>query len=135
MLLGAMTIATLACAPGHVTGAVPPALAIPALVLLGVLIGSRFSGVTVAQLRDCAMAGLAATAVAAVLSAAFAVVAAIATGLPLSLMLVCFAPGGLETMTAIALMTGADPAVVAAHHVFRMFLLTFLLPAMMAAQR
>jgi uncharacterized membrane protein AbrB (regulator of aidB expression) len=38
-------------------------------------------------------------------------------------------------MTAIALMTGADPAVVAAHHVFRMFLLTFLLPAMMTAQR
>jgi hypothetical protein len=135
MLLGAMAIATLACAPGYVTGAVPSSLSIPALVLLGVLIGSRFSGVTVAQLRDCAMAGLAATAVATILSAVFAIIAAIATGLPLSLMLVCFAPGGLETMTAIALMTGADPAVVAAHHVFRMFLLTFLLPAMMTAQR
>lgn len=135
MLVGAMAISAIAHAAGMVAGGIPAWWSVPALVLLGVLIGSRFSGVALAELRRCAAAGLFATALAAALSAVFSLAAALATGLPVSLLLVCFAPGGLETMTAIALMTGADPAIVAAHHVFRMVLLTLLLPAMLAAAK
>jgi membrane AbrB-like protein len=135
MLVGAMAISAIAHATATVAGAIPAWFSVPALALLGVLIGSRFSGVTIGELRRCAAAGLFATALAAALSVVFAIAAALATGLPVSLLLVCFAPGGLETMTAIALVTGADPAMVAAHHVFRMILLTLLLPAMLAATK
>jgi hypothetical protein len=41
---------------------------------------------------------------------------------------VAFAPGGVEAMAAIALSLGYEPTFVAAHHVFRLFLLSFLMP-------
>ena len=131
LLIGGMAVSTIAHVSGAVSGSVPDWLAFPALAVMGTLIGSRFSGVTLAALRRCALAGLFTTAVAAMASFSGAMLVSLATGLPLALMLIAFAPGGLETMSAIALLTGSDPAFVAAHHVFRLFLLTGLLPLML----
>jgi uncharacterized membrane protein AbrB (regulator of aidB expression) len=46
-----------------------------------------------------------------------------------------FAPGGVEVMAAIAVETGLEPAFVAAHHVFRLIVLTVLVPVMIARLR
>jgi uncharacterized membrane protein AbrB (regulator of aidB expression) len=45
-----------------------------------------------------------------------------------AILIVAFAPGGVEAMAAIALSLGYEPTFVAAHHVFRLFLLSFLMP-------
>lgn len=52
-------------------------------------------------------------------------------GLNPSLLFVAFAPGGVEAMAAIAVQSGLDPTFVAAHHVFRLLLLTVLVPLLL----
>ncbi len=127
-LLGGMAISTVTHLGGIVSGHVPTVLAIPAYVLLGTLIGTRFSGVSLGELRVAAAAGLALTATAVAIALVFAFGAATLTGLPLDQTLIAFAPGGVETMSAMALLMNVDPTFVAAHHVSRLFFLTFLIP-------
>lgn len=127
-LIGGLFVSTAGHATGVVEGSVPQWLSIPAYVFMGSLIGSRFAGVTLTELRRYAAAGLLATAVSAVIAIAFAVLAAELTGLPMGQVLIAFAPGGVETMSAMAVLMHADPAYVAAHHVLRLFVLTGLLP-------
>jgi uncharacterized membrane protein AbrB (regulator of aidB expression) len=50
------------------------------------------------------------------------------TGLPLDLVTVAFAPGGVEAMAAVALALGLDPLFVGLHHLTRIFLLIGALP-------
>ena len=64
-----------------------------------------------------------------------AVVASWIIGLPAAALLLAFAPGGVEVMAAIAVETGLEPALVAAHHVFRLLVLTVLVPVMIARAR
>lgn len=127
-LLGGMAVSTGTHLGGIVGGHVPQALVIPAYVLLGTLIGTRFSGVSPGELRAAATAGLALTGMAVTIALIFAFGAASLTGLPLDQTLIAFAPGGVETMSAMALLMHADPTFVAAHHVSRLFFLTFLIP-------
>jgi hypothetical protein len=49
--------------------------------------------------------------------------------------MIAFAPGGLETMAALSIMLGADPAFTALHHVYRLLFLTFLVPAFIQMDR
>lgn len=127
-LIGAMAVSTAAHITGAVEGGAPLWLAIPAYVFMGALIGSRFSGIRLAELRSHAAAGLMTTMIAVVIALAFAFLAAVLTGLPLGQVLIAFAPGGVETMSAMALQMHVDPAYVAAHHVLRLFILTALVP-------
>ncbi|WJY21262.1 AbrB family transcriptional regulator [Fontisubflavum oceani] len=57
------------------------------------------------------------------------------TALPLTDLMIAFAPGGLETMAALSIMLGADPAFTALHHVYRLLFLTFLVPAFIQMDR
>ncbi len=130
-LLGGFVISSLGHATDLAPGLVPNWLSVPAFVIMGTLIGTRFSGTTWAMiLRAMGAASLlAALALAATVAAALAVNWAL--GLPVTTLLIAYAPGGLETMAAISVMLEADPAFVAFHHAFRVLLLTFLVPAMM----
>ena len=127
-LLGGM----LASSVGHLTGTgpglVPVWLSVPGFVVMGTLIGTRFSGVALAEIRKAALAALAFTALSALVATLAGLVAVVALGLPLVQSLVAYAPGGLEAMAAMALLLGVNPAFVAAHHVSRLVLLTFLIP-------
>ncbi len=127
-LIGPMLVSTLAHISGWIDGAVPWWLAIPAYVTMGALIGTRFSGVTLRDLAANGGAGLSSTLVAVLVSGMAAALASSATELPVAAVLVAFAPGGVETMSAMAMAVNADPAYVAAHHVLRLFILTALLP-------
>ena len=128
-LLGGMLVSTLAHLTGSVEGSVPGWIAAPCFMVMGTLIGTRFSGVSLTRLRHSLLAGLAATLVAATASAGVAMIAAWLTGLSPALLLISLAPGGVETMAALALLMHLDPAFVAAHHVFRLLVLTLLVPA------
>jgi hypothetical protein len=56
-------------------------------------------------------------------------------GLPPAALLLAFAPGGVEVMAALAVETALEPAFVAAHHVFRLILLSALVPALLVRMR
>lgn len=121
---------------GAVNGTVSPFVAIPAFVIMGALIGTRFYGVTGALLKRAFLAGTTVTLAAFAISALAAWSVSLLIDTPLSHLLVAFAPGGVETMAAMAISLNADPAFVAAHHVMRLFILTFLAPIMLGmAQR
>jgi hypothetical protein len=135
LLIGSMLVSALGHLTGIVEGGLPQDLSVPAYVAMGALIGSRFSGVSAAELTRNAGAGLVTTAAASIVAATAAIVASFVTGIPLASVLVAFAPGGVEMMSAMALAVGADPAYVAAHHVIRLIMLTAFIPIFMQRAR
>lgn len=131
MLIGPM----LASAAGHLTGLAPGVLPVwlvfPAYLVLGALIGTRFSGVSLSDLTNGLAAGLAVTILAVLLALVAAFPVALALGMPLAHILVAFAPGGFETMIAMGAVLGVVPGFVAACHMMRLFVLSILLPWML----
>lgn len=131
-LLAGMAISSLTHLSGWATGALPVYLSLPAIVVMGTIIGTRLSGVKWSTLRKAATGGLAVTAIAMTLSGLAAFSFSIVSGLPLGQLLIAFSPGGVEAMIAMALILDADPTFVAAHHVWRLLTLTILAPLMLA---
>ncbi|MEX3315267.1 AbrB family transcriptional regulator [Sulfitobacter sp. PS-8MA] len=132
LLMGAMVVSAIAHLTRLETGVLPQWLTIFAYLVLGSLIGSRFSGMTLARLKSGLGAGLAITGVAVGLAGLGAVPVAWALGMPLGHVLVAFAPGGLETMIALGAVLAVVPGFVAACHIMRLVVLSVLLPAMLA---
>jgi len=122
---------------GLADGALPPGLLIPAYVILGAMIGTRFSQFSLPRLKNLIGVGLGSFILAFAISASGALVATWLTGISLSLTLIAFAPGGLDTMTILAFALGLDPTFVAAHQIGRYFILAFAMPmaAMWASRR
>ncbi|WP_370304446.1 AbrB family transcriptional regulator [Pseudooceanicola sp.] len=127
-LLGGMIVSGLTHVTELVPGAVPSVVLVPAFVVLGALIGSRFSGMSLTTLKLSLGAGVAATLVAAIIAALTAVPVAAALGFPLAHVLAAFSPGGLETMIALGAALGANPGFVTACHVMRLLILSVMVP-------
>ncbi|MGJ8571184.1 MAG: AbrB family transcriptional regulator [Hoeflea sp.] len=127
-LIGGMLVSVVAHVTGIVSGVMSFWLVAVAFISLGGLIGSRFSGVTWLQLRHAFGAGILVTLLSGVLAAVFAFIAHWITGMDLITVLIAFAPGGLETMTAMSVILGVDPTFVASHHVARLLMLTVIVP-------
>jgi uncharacterized protein len=117
---------------GVVHGAAPDSILVPANIILGVMIGLRFSGISLTELRASLADGFAGF----VIAMAIAVIGAVATSymadLPIALTLLAFAPGGLEAMTIMAFALNLDPAYVAAHQVARYIGMVLFMPAVTA---
>jgi len=135
LLIGGMTLSTLTHLTGTVSGILPMWLQVPAFLIMGAMIGTRFSGVTLPMLKTSVWAGLNTTALACALSALFGATIALALDLPMAQVLMAFVPGGVEAMAAMAVLLGADPAFVAAHHVMRLFMLTALVPLLIGRKK
>ena len=131
LLIGAMLVSGIGHGAGTVSGGLAPWLGTVCLVVLGGLIGTRFSGITLAQMRATIGAGLAVTALATLISGAVALAVAHALGLGPATTLAAFAPGGFETMIALGAVLGGEAGFVAAAHVIRLMILTVLIPAML----
>jgi membrane AbrB-like protein len=132
LLLGAMVVSGVGQLTGLASGILPEWLILPAYLVLGALIGTRFSGVTLAHLMSGLLAGVAITAVAVSFAGLASLPVAWALEMPVAHVLVAFAPGGLETMIAMGAVLGVVPGFVAACHVARLLVLTLLLPIMLA---
>jgi membrane AbrB-like protein len=100
------------------------------LIALGALIGSRFNGIQPSMLKSAFFAGLFLTCLSIVVAALGSLCAVALLDLDLAILLISFAPGGVEAMAAIAAEMGLNPAFVAGHHVWRLMILTLLLPAL-----
>ncbi len=134
-LLGAILISAIGHGSAMTPGALPPWLTTSAFVIMGALIGTRFNGITGAQVIAALAAGVVATLVACIIAGACALLAAGIVGLPPAALLLAFAPGGVEVMAALAIETGLEPAFVAAHHVMRLVILTILIPVLLRGMR
>ncbi len=128
LLIAAMTVSALSHGTGLVVGAGPSWLTMAAFICMGALIGSRFAGFNRSHLRGAFLAGFLSTIAGCIIAAGGAYVAAHLIGMPPAALFLAFAPGGVEVMAALAIETGLEPALVAAHHVFRLTVLGALLP-------
>lgn len=128
LLLGAMAISGGAHLGGAVDGGLPKYLLLPAFMVMGTLIGARFSGITPRALVSALGAGGCVTVVATVIAAAAAMPVAAFLGMPPAAVLAAFAPGGFETMIALGVALGGDPGFVAACHIMRLLILAVLIP-------
>lgn len=135
LLLGAMAVSGIGHGADLTPGTLPGWLVVLAFVSMGSLIGTRFRGLDRRGLARATAAGILATLIACAVAATGAWLAAGLVGLPPAVLLLAFAPGGVEVMAAIAVQTGLEPAFVAAHHVFRLVLLGVLMPVFVARAR
>jgi len=132
LILGAAAPTVALKLAGLADGVMPDTVLVPAFVVLGAMIGTRFTQFSLSQLKSLIGVGLVSFVLAFAVSALGAFLASAATGISPALTLIAFAPGGLETMTIMAFALGLDPAFVAAHQVGRYFLLSFAMPVAVA---
>ncbi|AJE48430.1 AbrB family transcriptional regulator [Celeribacter indicus] len=130
MLLVPLLVSALLHATGLVTVHVPPLLSILAQVVIGSGVGARFANYTLRQIvRDGWLAALVGI-VLALGSLAGASVVAPLTGVGTAPLFLSYLPGGAPELGVVALALMIDPAMVAAHHVLRVFLIVAALPAL-----
>ena len=129
LILGAALMSAALGLSGVVHGGAPDSILIPANIILGVMIGLRFKGISWPELRIALGDGFAGFVIAMVIAVVGAMVTSTIADLPLALTLLAFAPGGLEAMTIMAFALNLDPAYVAAHQVARYIGLVVLMPA------
>ncbi len=134
-LIGGMLVSVGAHLTDTVVGGLPLWLVAPGFIITGCLTGSRFAGITGAELRAAVGAGVMVMVVASLISAAFALAVAVLLAMPFGQVWVAFAPGGVEAMVAIALSLDLDPTYVAAHHVLRFVVISLAMPMIIAAMR
>ncbi len=110
----------------------PPAEAIwAAQFFIGMTVGTKYVGVTGAEVRRDVTAALGFCVILLALSSAFVKVIHLLALAPPMETLLAFAPGGQAEMTVLALIAGADMAFVISHHVLR--IVTVIIGAPIAA--
>ncbi|MCF6232206.1 MAG: AbrB family transcriptional regulator [Rhodobacteraceae bacterium] len=128
LLLGPMVVSAVGHISGLTPGTVPDWIMSLAFVGMGAMLGTRFSGLSVATLRSGLLAGLASAGLAVILTVLSALPVAMMLNMPAAHVLAAFSPGGLETMIALGVAMGASPGFVAACHIMRLLVLGALLP-------
>ena len=113
-------------------GALPAPALMLANVILGASLASRFQDFTLGELLHSLGDGLAGFGIALALSVLGAVLAGMLAGLPFTLTLLAFSPGGLDVMTVIALALHLDPAYVGAHQLARYLAMCVAIPPLAA---
>lgn len=127
-MLGPMALSALVHLAGWSEAQPPYVLTAAAQVVLGCAIGQRFAGATISGIARTVGHALAVTAIMLGLAILFAAALARATGEPFSALVLAYAPGGFAEMSLVALALGADTALVASHHLFRIAFVVSLAP-------
>lgn len=125
-VFGPMILSGIAHVMGWVTVAPPTLFVIAAQITIGTIIGTRFAGATLAEIRrDLGLATVASLAM-LVVAVGFAELIALASGIPLSQAFLAYSPGGLTEMSLLTLALGQDVTYVSIMHVIR---ITFVIAA------
>jgi membrane AbrB-like protein len=118
-ILGPMILAAMLALTGVLQHR-PPAEAIwMAQFFIGMTVGTKYAGVTGAEVRRDVAAALGFCVILLILSGIFVETIHLLDLAPPMETLLAFAPGGQAEMTVLALIAGADLAFVIAHHVLR----------------
>jgi membrane AbrB-like protein len=135
MVLGAMAAATAAKLGGLYAEAMPTPLVTITFILTGAMIGSRFLGITRSEFVAAAKGGLIATAMTVGIVTLMALGVAQLVDMPFGQIWLGLSPGALEGMGALGIALGYDTAFIAAHHVIRLLMLSFAIPAVVVIIR
>ena len=120
-LIGPMLVSGLCHGTGLLDTIAPLWLLYVAQLFVGVALGAQLSGTFGSSYVNIVKTSLLATSLMLCLSAAMAWSIVSVTNINFSALFLSFAPGGVSEMGLIALSLGISPMMVAAHHVFRIF--------------
>ena len=134
-IVGPMVLSGIVHVMGLTTASVPFEIMTPVQILLGILLGAQFRGLTWLEFRTTLTAGLVFTVL--LLIGAPLVSAAVAhfSGFPSTLTLMGYAPGGQAEINILAFALGVDVAFVAIHHLVRLVIVMLAAQVMVRRQR
>jgi uncharacterized protein len=125
LLFGAMAGSGLLHGTGVIHAALPWWLGSSAVIVLGGLVGSRFTNTTFRMLLGFLGAAFGSFAVAMAVATAFVLLVLHFYSFPVANVAIAFAPGAQDTMMVLALALHLDPVYVGAHHLARFLVVTF----------
>jgi len=128
LLFGAMVASAALHGSGLIHVVMPWWAANTAMIALGAVTGSRFSGTPLRLLAEFIAAALGSFAMAIAIASVFA--GALISVLPLHTaeVMIAFAPGSVDAMMLLALALHIDPVYVGAHHLCRIFFVSLMMP-------
>ena len=127
-LVGPMIISAILHVAG-VTASRPPAeLVAVAQIVVGSMIGARFTGLPLRLVLRGIVLAIGATGLLLLVAVAFGFAVDATATVPFGSALLAFSPGGLAEMSLIALALGIDAAYVSSHHVVRIFMIVVAAP-------
>jgi len=127
-VFGPMILSGIAHVAGWVTVAPPTLFVIAAQITIGTIIGTRFIGATLAEIRrDIGLSGIASFLM-LIAAVGFAEGIAWVSGIPLAQAFLAFSPGGLTEMSLLTLAMDQDVAYVSVMHIIRITLVIAIAP-------
>ena len=122
-MMGPMIVSAIAHLGGFTNSQPPGFLVAAAQVVVGTGIGCRFVGTNFDRLHKEMAASVGAAFILIACAVGFAEITHALTGLNLDATVLSYAPGGFAEMSLIGLALGIEVAMVATHHLFRLFLI------------
>ena len=127
-IIGPMVVAATLSLSGLLTHRPPAEVIWAAQFFIGITVGATYTGMTATEIRRDLGAGLLFSFIVALISLTFITIALrLAPAGELEVIL-AFLPGGQAEMIVIALVTGADIALVVTHHLLRIVVILLLAP-------
>jgi hypothetical protein len=127
-MMGPMILSAVAHLGGLTSSKPPGELVAAAQVVVGAGIGCRFVGAAIDKLHKEMAASIGAAVIMILWAVVFAKISVAITGLNLDATVLSYAPGGFAEMSLIGLALGIEIAMVATHHLFRLFLILLTSP-------
>lgn len=123
----------------HVTGIseamIPPVIVAFAQVIIGVSVGVRFAGTSLASVGANLLIAVLQALALLVIAVIAAWVAHAITGYSPAVALLAYMPGGAPELSLAALSLGIDPAFVTSHHLLRITVLIMVMPLLLSAMK
>ena len=127
-MMGPMLVSAIAHLAGFTDSKPPGELVAAAQVVVGCGIGCRFVGTAIDQLHKEIGVSVGAAILLIGCAVGFAEITHALTGLSIDATVLSYAPGGFAEMSLIGLALGVEVAMVATHHLFRLFLIILTSP-------
>jgi hypothetical protein len=127
-VVGPMLLSAAVHLGGVIEAGPPQMLVAAAQVVVGSALGCRFAGTAVALIGRTILWAAGGTVVLLGTAVGAAWVGHLATGLPVLELTLAYSPGGLAEMSLVALALGLEAALVATHHIVRIFLIVVFAP-------
>lgn len=127
-MMGPMLLSAIVHLAGITDSKPPGELVAAAQVVVGTGIGCRFVGAAIDRLHKEMAASIGAAIILIACAVVFAKFTVAMTGLNLDATVLSYAPGGFAEMSLIGLALGVEVAMVATHHLFRLFLIVLTAP-------
>ncbi|WP_181454225.1 AbrB family transcriptional regulator [Halomonas sp. SL1] len=131
LLFGPALVSAALHLSGVTHAAVPPTLLALAQVLIGVSVGVRFAGTSLARVGHALVMAVAQALVLLAIAVLAAWAGHLLTGVSPAAALLAYMPGGAPELSLVALTLGIDPAFVTTHHLLRISVLVLILPTLL----